>query len=182
MGTIQTMEAIKLILGIGQPLKGRVLLFDALQMKFRELKLRKNPDCPVCGTHPTIHKLIDYQEFCGIRGAEQVPQSAGIPEVTPADLKRELDRGRDVFILDVREPHEFQICRIPNSTLIPLGDLPKRVNELDSAREIVVHCKMGGRSAKAVDFLQKAGFNKVRNLKGGILAWSDQVDPSVPKY
>jgi adenylyltransferase/sulfurtransferase len=182
MGTIQAMEAIKLILGIGQPLKGRVLLFDALQMKFRELKLHKNPDCPVCGQHPTVHKLIDYQQFCGIRGAEQVPQTAGIPEVTPADLKRELDRGRDVFILDVREPHEFQICRIPNSTLIPLGDLPKRVNELDSAREIVVHCKMGGRSAKAVDFLQKAGFNKVRNLKGGILAWSDQVDPSVPKY
>jgi adenylyltransferase/sulfurtransferase len=182
MGTIQAMEVIKLILGIGQPLKGRVLLFDALQMKFRELKLRKNPECPVCGANRTIHKLIDYQEFCGIRGVEQVEQTKGIPEIAPAELKRELESGKDVFILDVREPHEFKICRIPNSTLIPLGDLPKRVNELDSARDIVVHCKMGGRSAKAVDFLQKAGFRKVRNLKGGITAWSDQVDPSVPKY
>jgi len=183
MGTIQAMEAIKLILGIGQPLKGRILLFDALQMKFRELKLRKNPECPVCGTHPTVTKLIDYQEFCGLRGVETAPATgATFPEITARDLKKEIDQGRELVILDVREPHEFQIGRIPGSTLIPLGDLPKRVNELDPDRELVVHCKMGGRSAKAVEFLRQAGFQKVRNLQGGILAWSDQVDASVPKY
>ncbi|HZT74580.1 MAG TPA: molybdopterin-synthase adenylyltransferase MoeB [Terriglobales bacterium] len=184
MGTIQAMEAIKLILGIGEPLKNRVLLFDALQMKFRQLKLRKNPECPVCGSHPTIHKLIDYQEFCGIRGAETAPaaESNGVRQVTPRELKQELDRGEDVFILDVREPHEFDICRIPGALLIPLGQLPARLNELDPQRNIVAHCKMGGRSAKAVAFLQQQGFTNVRNLAGGILAWSDQVDPSVPKY
>jgi len=185
MGTIQAMEAIKLILGIGQPLKGRILLFDALQMKFRELKLRKNPECPVCGTQPTVTKLIDYQEFCGLRGVETAPavSAAGaLPEITAKDLKKEIDQGRDLVILDVREPHEFQIGRIPGSTLIPLGDLPKRVNELDPDRDLVVHCKMGGRSAKAVEFLRQSGFQKVRNLQGGILAWSEQVDASVPKY
>lgn len=182
MGCIQAMETLKLILGNGQPLVGRLLLFDALRMRFRELKLHKNPDCPMCGEHRTIHKLIDYAEFCGIRGEEKETEvSSEIPEITPKELKARLDRGDDVFILDVREPHEYQICNL-RGHLIPLGDLPKRVSELDSSREIVAHCRSGKRSADAVQFLSKAGFRKVWNLKGGILAWSDEVDPSVPKY
>ena len=180
VGLIQATETIKLILGQGEPLVGRLLLVDALGMKFRELKLRKNPDCPVCGTHRTITKLIDYDQFCGIRGEER-PVEANIPEMQVEELKRRLDAGEDLFVLDVREPHEYQICNI-GGHLIPLGDLPKRVNELDSSREIVAHCKMGGRSAKAVQFLRQAGFKKVHNLTGGITAWSDRVDPKVPKY
>ena len=182
MGCIQAMETLKLILGNGQPLIGRLLLFDALRMRFRELRLHKNPDCPMCGEHRTIHKLIDYAEFCGIRGEEkETAVSSEIPEITPKELKARLDRGDDLFILDVREPHEYQICNL-HGHLIPLGDLPKRVSELDSSREIVAHCRSGKRSADAVQFLSKAGFRKVWNLKGGILAWSDEVDPSVPKY
>ena len=181
VGSIQAMETIKLILGRGDALVGRLLLFDALAMRFRELKLRKNPDCPLCGERRTITKLIDYEEFCGIRGAEAPAATAQVPEVTPRELKARLDRGDDVFILDVREPHEYQICNL-RGHLIPLGDLPKRVHELDSSREIVAHCRSGKRSAEAVDFLRKAGFRKVWNLKGGILAWSDEVDPSLPKY
>ena len=180
VGVIQATEAIKLILGKGDPLIGRLLLVDALGMKFRELKLRKNPDCPVCGKHPSITKLIDYNEFCGIRGEEK-PVEAGVPEIQVEELKRRLDAGEDVFVLDVREPHEYQICNI-NGYLIPLGDLPKRVHELDSSREIVAHCRSGARSAKAVDFLRQAGFKKVHNLAGGILAWADRVDPKMPKY
>jgi adenylyltransferase/sulfurtransferase len=157
------------------------LLFDALGMRFRELRLRRNPSCPVCGDHPTIHELIDYEEFCGIRGEEFVPVTTGIPEITPRELKARLDRGDDLFILDVREPHEYQICNLQGH-LIPLGELPKRASELDSSREIVAHCRSGKRSADAVQFLQQAGFRKIWNLKGGILAWSDEVDPSVPKY
>jgi molybdopterin/thiamine biosynthesis adenylyltransferase/rhodanese-related sulfurtransferase len=181
VGSLQAMETIKLILGIGQPLAGRLLLFDALGMKFRELKLRRNPDCAVCGDHPTIKKLIDYEEFCGIRGEEVVPDMTGIPEITPTDLKARLDKGDDLYILDVREPHEYKICNL-NGHLIPLGELPSRVSELDSAREIVAHCRSGVRSGKAVEFLQQAGFRKIWNLKGGILAWADDVDPSMPKY
>jgi len=181
VGAIQANETIKLIIGRGDVLKGRLLLFDALKMKFRELKLRKNPDCPVCGAHPTVTKLIDYYEFCGVRGEEAPQPAVQVPEMEPAALKRKLDAGEDIFILDVREPHEFQICHL-NGTLIPLGDLPRRVHELDSARAIVAHCRSGQRSARAVEFLQQAGFRKVWNLKGGILAWSDQVDPTVPKY
>jgi sulfur-carrier protein adenylyltransferase/sulfurtransferase len=180
VGIIQATETVKLILGKGDPLIGRVLLVDALGMKFRELKLRQNPDCPVCGKNPTVTKLIDYQEFCGIRG-EEAPVTANVPEITPEQLKARLDKKDDVFILDVREPHEYQICNL-NGYLIPLGDLPKRVHELDSSREIVAHCRSGVRSAKAVDFLRQAGFKKVKNLAGGILAWSDKVDPTVPKY
>ena len=180
VGVIQATEAIKLILGKGDPLIGRLLLVDALGMKFRELKLRKNPDCPVCGKHPSITKLIDYNEFCGIRGEEK-PMEVGVPEIQVEELKRRLDSGEDVFVLDVREPHEYQICNI-NGYLIPLGDLPKRVHELDSSREIVAHCRSGARSAKAVDFLLQAGFKKVHNLAGGILAWADRVDPKMPKY
>jgi adenylyltransferase/sulfurtransferase len=181
VGTIQAAETLKLVMGSGQPLVGRLLLFDALAMKFRELKLRKNPECPVCGEHPTVTKLIDYVEFCGIRGEDAPVTTTNLPEITPRDMKARLDRGDDLFILDVRETHEYQICNL-NGHLIPLGELARRVHELDSSREIVAHCRTGKRSGDAVDFLRKAGFKKIWNLKGGILAWSDEVDPTVPKY
>jgi molybdopterin/thiamine biosynthesis adenylyltransferase/rhodanese-related sulfurtransferase len=181
VGSLQAVETIKLILGAGDPLVGRLLLFDALGMKFRELKLKKNPDCPLCGTNRTVTKLIDYEEFCGIRGEEAPAAVTTVPEITPRELKQRLDRGDDLFVLDVREPHEYQICNI-NGYLLPLGDLPRRVNELDSSREIVAQCRSGKRSAEAAEFLRKAGFRKIWNLKGGILAWSDEVDPSMPKY
>jgi sulfur-carrier protein adenylyltransferase/sulfurtransferase len=183
VGLIQATEAIKLILGSGDPLIGRLLLVDALGMKFRELKLRKNPDCVVCGTHPTVTKLIDYEEFCGLRGQEKpvTTPPAGVPEITVEELKQQLDAKQDVFVLDVREPHEYTICNI-SGHLIPLGDLPKRVQELDPNKETVVHCRSGGRSAKAVQFLQQAGFTKAKNLQGGILAWADRIDPKMPKY
>jgi molybdopterin/thiamine biosynthesis adenylyltransferase/rhodanese-related sulfurtransferase len=182
VGAIQAAETLKLIIAKGEPLIGRLLLFDALAMRFRELKLRKDPKCLVCGEHPTIQKLIDYDQFCGIRGEESVsPAQTTVPEIAPRELKSRLDRGDNLFILDVREPHEYQICNI-GGHLIPLGDLSRRVNELDSSREIVAHCRSGKRSAEAVEFLRSAGFRKVLNLKGGILAWSDEVDPTVPKY
>lgn len=181
VGAIQAMETIKLILGSGDHLVGRLLVFDALAMRFRELKLRKNPECPVCGEHRTITELIDYEEFCGIRGEEAPAPQAQVPEIAPRELKARLDRGDNVFILDVREPHEYKICNL-SGYLIPLGELARRAHELDSSREIVAHCRSGKRSAEAVEFLRKAGFRKVWNLKGGILAWSDEVDPSVPKY
>jgi molybdopterin/thiamine biosynthesis adenylyltransferase/rhodanese-related sulfurtransferase len=181
VGSIQAAETLKLIIGKGEPLVGRLLLFDALSMRFRELKLRKNPECPVCGAHPTVTKLIDYAEFCGVRGEEAPVPVSTAPEITPRELKARLNRGDDLFILDVREPHEYQICNI-GGYLIPLGDLSRRVSELDSSREIVAHCRSGKRSAEASEFLRQAGFRKVLNLKGGILAWSDEVDPSVPKY
>lgn len=182
VGAIQAAETLKLIIAKGEPLIGRLLLFDALAMRFRELKLRKDPKCLVCGEHPTIQKLIDYDQFCGIRGEESVsPAQTTVPEIAPRELKSRLDRGDNLFILDVREPHEYQICNI-GGYLIPLGDLSRRVNELDSSREIVAHCRSGKRSAEAVEFLRSAGFRKVLNLKGGILAWSDEVDPTVPKY
>ena len=181
VGSIQAMETIKLILGTGEPLVGRLLLFDALAMRFRELKLRKNPDCPMCGKNRTITKLIDYEEFCGIRGEEAPAMTDGIPEITATELKARQDRGDKLFILDVREPHEYQICNL-NGKLIPLGELPRRVNELDSSVEMVVHCRSGKRSADAIHFLQTAGFKKLWNLKGGVLAWADEVDPRMPKY
>jgi adenylyltransferase/sulfurtransferase len=181
VGLIQATEAIKLILGKGEPLIGRLLLVDALGMRFRELKLRKNPDCVVCGKHPSVTKLIDYEEFCGLRGQEQPVANTGIPEITVEELKQRLDAKDDLFILDVREPHEYKICNL-NGYLIPLNDLPKRVNELDPSKDMVVHCRSGGRSAKAVEFLRQAGFTKAKNLTGGILAWADRIDPKVPKY
>lgn len=180
VGVMQATEATKLILGTGDPLIGRLLLVDALGMKFRELKLRKNPDCPACGTHRTIKELIDYNEFCGIRGEEKAVENQ-VPTISVEELKQRRDAGEDVFVLDVREPHEYQICNIQGH-LIPLNDLPKRVHELDSSREIVAHCRSGARSAKAVEFLRQSGFTKVRNLTGGILAWADKIDPSMPKY
>jgi len=182
IGVIQATEAIKLILGSGQPLIGRLLLYDALQMRFRELKLRRDPECPICGDHPTIHALIDYDQFCGVVPAQAQPASTGVPEVTVEQLKAKIDKGDDFFLLDVREPNEYQICRIAGSTLIPLGELAQRTGELDRNKEMIVHCKMGGRSAKAVSLLQERGFNRVSNLKGGILAWIDRIDPSQSKY
>jgi molybdopterin/thiamine biosynthesis adenylyltransferase/rhodanese-related sulfurtransferase/molybdopterin converting factor small subunit len=183
IGMIQATETMKLIMGIGEPLIGRFLIYDALKMKFRELKLRKDPDCPVCGTHPTVTKLIDYEQFCGIVPAapERVTMNSAT-EITTVELKQRLDRGDDVKIVDVREPNEYQINRIAGSVLIPLGDVPKRYNELNPDDEIVVQCKSGARSAKAADFLRSVGFKKVLNLKGGILDWIDKVDPSQPKY
>jgi len=185
IGVIQATEAIKVMLGIGEPLIGRFLIYDALKMKFRELKLRKDPECPVCGTNPTVTKLIDYEQFCGIRPEPQA-QSSGATvsewEITPVELKKKLDAGERPFILDVREPNEYQINKIPGSTLIPLGELPRRYQELDPEQDIVVNCKMGGRSAKAVDYLKSVGFKRVKNLRGGILEWIDKVDPTQPKY
>jgi adenylyltransferase/sulfurtransferase len=185
IGVIQATESIKVMLGIGEPLIGRFLIYDALKMKFRELKLRRDPECPVCGDRPTVKKLIDYEQFCGIR-PESHDQTAGVGmsdwEITTVELKQRMDKGDDLFILDVREPNEYQINRIPGSTLIPLGELPRRYQELPKDREIVTQCKMGGRSAKAMEFLKTVGFTKVKNLKGGILDWIDKVDPSQPKY
>jgi len=188
IGTIQATEAIKLILGVGEPLVGRFLIYDALRMRFRELKLRRDPECPVCGDTPTVRELIDYEQFCGIRPAAQTAAAAALPpeqEMSVEQLKGAIDKKDRLFILDVREPQEFQICRIPGSTLIPLGELPNRLGELPSgpdAPAIVVHCKMGGRSAKAVKLLRDRGVTNARNLTGGILAWIDRVDPSQPKY
>ena len=185
IGTIQATEAIKLIIGAGEPLAGRFLIFDALRMRFRELKLRKDPDCPVCGTNPTIRELIDYDQFCGVTSPVDVEQKMDIDqdfEVTVIDLQKSLEAKRDVLLVDVREPQEYEICRIPGSTLIPLGDLSKRMHELDEFRDIIVHCKSGVRSAKAVRSLREAGFSRTKNLKGGILDWIDQVDPTQPKY
>jgi adenylyltransferase/sulfurtransferase len=183
IGIVQATETVKLILGTGEPLVGRLILYDALAMRFRELKLRKNPECPMCGPNRTITQLIDYYQFCGIPQQQEGP-APGLAEgeIDPVEVKRKMDAREDFVLIDVREPHEWQICRIPQATLIPLGELPKRVNELDTADEIVAHCKSGVRSGKAVDFLKQAGFRKVKNMKGGILAWSDKVDPSVPKY
>ncbi len=181
VGCFQALQTIKLILGVGEPLIGRLLLFDALGMKFRELKLHKNPECPVCGPNPTITGLIDYEQFCGIRGEEHVPDMK-VPEITPVQLKQMMVEHREFVLIDVREPHEYQICKIPGSRLIPLGEVPRHMNELSTADDLVVHCRSGVRSAKAVETLMKAGFRRIHNLKGGILAWSQEVDPSVPKY
>ena len=183
IGVIQATETVKLIMGIGEPLIGRFLIYDALRMKFRELKLKKDPDCPVCGTHPTVKHLIDYEQFCGILPTKPEPVTVNsATEITPVELKQRLDRGDTLKIVDVREPNEYQINRIAGSTLIPLGDIPKRYTELDPEAEIVVQCKMGGRSAKAADFLRSVGFKRVLNLKGGILEWIEKVDPTQPKY
>ncbi|MGC9998579.1 MAG: molybdopterin-synthase adenylyltransferase MoeB [Bryobacteraceae bacterium] len=181
IGLIQATEVVKLILGLGESLQGRLLLYDALAMRFRELKLRKDPDCPICGTHRTITKLIDYNQFCGVPQASATPATVA-GEIDPVAVKARLDSGEDFQLIDVREPQEYQICNIPQARLIPLGELPKRLHELDRSRPVVVHCKTGGRSAKAADLLRQNGFTGVLNMTGGILAWSDKVDPAVPKY
>jgi len=185
IGLIQATETVKLILGIGEPLVGRLLLYDALGMRFRELKLRKNSECPVCGAHPTITKLIDYHQFCGVPRQEAAPaQEAKVNdgEIDVTELKQKLDRGDQFVLIDVREPHEYQIARIPGARLIPLGEFSKHVGEFDKDADIVIHCKSGGRSARACGILRQAGFAHVRNVVGGITAWSDKVDPGVPKY
>ncbi len=183
IGVIQATEAVKFILGRGRSLIGRLLLYDALEMKFRELKLRKNPACPLCGEKPSIRALIDYDQFCGISPQPTVSPATADPfDITPEQLKARLDRGEELTIVDVREPHEYQINQLPNSILIPLGQVASRLNELNPEEEIVVHCKMGGRGAKAVDLMRKAGFSKVKNLKGGIDLWAQKVDPSMPRY
>ncbi|MCA1728124.1 MAG: molybdopterin-synthase adenylyltransferase MoeB [Actinobacteria bacterium] len=181
IGTIQATETVKLILGIGEPLIGRLLLYDALGMSFREMKLRKDPNCPVCGENPTVTELIDYQEFCGIPQAQAAEQENGVPEITVQDLKQKLDNGEDVNVLDVRERHEYEVANL-GVKLIPLGELPQRLAELDQDESFAIHCKTGGRSAKAVKLLQDAGFQHVYNVKGGITAWSEEIDPSIPKY
>ena len=194
VGLLQATEVIKLILGIGDPLVGRLLLVDALATKFRELKLRKNPDCPVCGTHPTVTALIDYNQFCGVAGAQEstgesavkqsspaaLPPQMGIPQIPVAELKRRRDAGENPFVLDVREPWEYQIANL-GGTLIPLGELPNRTAELPRDRPIVAQCKSGGRSQKAAEMLKAQGF-EVENLAGGILGWATEIDPKVPKY
>jgi adenylyltransferase/sulfurtransferase len=183
VGVIQATEAIKLVLGNGTPLIGRLLLVDALNMRFRELKLRKNPECPVCGENPTVTELIDYQNFCGI--LPETPQEKnvknGIPQITVKELKQRLDAGENVQLIDVREPWEYQIAQI-GGKLIPQNDLPQRLADIDRDREVVVHCKSGGRSQRIAEFLKQSGYSRVVNVAGGITAWSDEIDPKVPKY
>ena len=183
VGTMQALEVIKLVLGEGDPLIGRLLLFDALKMRFRELKLRKDPECALCSEHATIKELIDYEQFCGLPRQEPVAASrSGVPTISPEELKALLDKKEDVYILDVREPQEWNIAHLEKAKLIPLGELPQAMNQLSSADDIVVHCRSGPRSARAVQFLMEMGFRKVRNLEGGILAWAERIDPSMPRY
>jgi adenylyltransferase/sulfurtransferase len=183
VGVIQATEVIKLILGKGEPLIGRLLLVDALAMRFRELKVRKNPECPICGQNPTVTRLIDYQQFCGITPeiSQEKPVKNNIPQISVQELKQRLDAGEDLFILDVREPYEYQIANI-GGKLIPQGEVPKRLAEVDRNREIIVQCRSGGRSQHIAEFLAKQGYPNVKNLAGGILAWADQIDPKMPKY
>jgi adenylyltransferase/sulfurtransferase len=183
VGVIQATEVIKLILGKGEPLIGRLLLVDALSMRFRELKLRKNPECPVCGVNPTVTKLIDYDQFCGIapEPAQAASVKNGIPQISVKEFKRRRDAGDDLFLLDVREPYEYQIAQI-GGYLIPQNDVAKRIGELDPAKEIVVQCRSGARSQKIAELLKQNGFERVSNLAGGILAWADEIDPTIQKY
>ena len=185
VGTLQATEAVKLVLGAGDLLVGRFLLFDALKMRFRELKVRKDADCPVCGEHPTVTEPIDYERFCGVAPPADAPAAADPAAdgaATVEELKRRLD-GSDAFLLlDVRETREFEICRIPGSVHIPLGDLPSRLSELAGRDDIIVHCKSGVRSGRAVRLLREAGYPGARNLDGGILAWIDRIDPTLPRY
>jgi sulfur-carrier protein adenylyltransferase/sulfurtransferase len=176
IGMMQAIETLKLILGIGETLVGRLLHFDALKVKFRELNLRRDPQCPVCGENPTIFSPIDYEQFCGMRDEE------AIPEMSPRELKRKMDAGEPFELIDVREPFEYEIARIDGAKLIPLGEIAERLDELSGEQPIVVHCHSGKRSAQAAQLLQQRGFANVYNLEGGIDAWSDQIDPNVPKY
>jgi adenylyltransferase/sulfurtransferase len=181
VGCIQATEAVKLIIGKGEPLIGRLVLYDALAMTFHEFKVRRNPKCPICGDNPTITKLIDYEQFCGVRGQE-APAGPVDGETTVEELKARMDRGEEVFVLDVRNPEEIQICRIAGSIVISLPQLPHRFRELDPNQEMIVHCKSGMRSAKAIAFLRQQGFTKLKNLKGGILAWAEKIDRTMAKY
>src|ERR1700728_4029570 len=183
VGVMQATEVIKLILGNGSPLIGRLLLVDSLNMKFRELKLRKNRECPVCGDNPTVTELIDYQNFCGIvpETPQEVNLKNGIPQITVKELKRRIDAGEDVQLIDVREPYEYQIAQI-GGKLIPQNDVPQRLAEIDRDREVVVHCRSGARTQKIAEFLKQSGYPNVSNVAGGILAWSDEIDPKIQKY
>lgn len=180
IGTLQATEVVKLLAGIGETLVGRLMLYDALAMQFRELKLRRNPDCPVCGEHPTITELIDYNQFCGIVPEPTPVVSAN--EITPGEVAAWLEHPDKPFLLDVREANEWDIGHLPDATRISVNELAQRLHELDPERETVVYCRSGGRSARAMEMLQLAGFRKVKNMVGGILRWSDDVDPSIPKY
>jgi molybdopterin/thiamine biosynthesis adenylyltransferase/rhodanese-related sulfurtransferase len=180
IGSIQATETIKLVLGKGGTLTGRLLIFDALEMRFRELRVGKNPDCPICGANPSITELADYDDFCGASGHKTF-DSSPVPEIEPRDVRARLDSGREILLLDVRDPHERALCHI-GGLLVPIGEIPTRLPELDPEREIVVYCRTGVRSARVVEILLRSGFNKVWNLRGGLHAWSDQVDPSIPKY
>ncbi|HET8656214.1 MAG TPA: molybdopterin-synthase adenylyltransferase MoeB [Longimicrobiaceae bacterium] len=186
IGVLQAIETLKLLLGIGEPLVGRLLLVDVMRMSFRELKLRKDPECPVCGEHPTVRELIDYERFCGYapQPTEENAMENGVPEITVGELKARLDRGERPTIIDVREPNEWEIGNLGEygSRLVPLGQLPQRLAEIDPDEEIVLHCRSGARSAKALAFLRGQGYPRLLNLKGGILAWSEEIDPSIPKY
>jgi len=182
IGCIQATEILKLALGKGSSLIGRLLLFNALDMKFRELKLRRDPECPLCGENPTISKLVDYEQFCGLPPEPAEPES-NPDEVTVAEMKRALDDpSLGIKVLDVRDPDEYQISHVTNVPQIPLGVLPQRFTELDPNQTTYIHCKSGVRSLKAVKFLQEQGFKYVKSVKGGINAWADEIDPSVPKY
>ncbi len=184
VGTIQATETLKLILGIGVTLAGRLVVIDSLNMKFRELKLRKDPECPVCGSNPTIKALIDYEEFCGLRHLDEAVQGPPPPDfhITSEDVKKRIDRGESLTLVDVREPQEFEIVRLPGAILMPLGDLERRLPELDPARELIVYCHRGVRSVRAVAYMRHLGFTRARNLVGGITEWTDKVDPSLPRY
>jgi adenylyltransferase/sulfurtransferase len=184
VGAIQANEAIKLVLDAPDTLINRLLMFDAWHMKFREFKVRKDPHCPICGENPTIKELIDYEEFCGLREQPAISiEPSPLEEISAVELKRRLDENKELQLIDVREPNEYEIARISGSRLIPLNQVVSRMNEIDPSKETVVHCKGGVRSAKAIEGLKKAGFSgKLINLRGGITAWSDDVDPSVLKY
>jgi adenylyltransferase/sulfurtransferase len=186
VGSLQALETIKLILGAGESLIGRLLLFDALMLRWRELKLHKNPDCPVCGERRTVTTLVDYEEFCGIPQAiaADAAERDALVEITASELKERLDDGEPITIIDVREPHEWEIANLEahGARLIPIGQFAERMHELNSADPIVVHCRSGARSAKAFRQLHAAGFRRIWNLKGGILAWTEQVDPTLPRY
>jgi adenylyltransferase/sulfurtransferase len=188
IGTIQATEALKLVLGIGESLVGRLLTYDALRLRFEELRIPRDPACPVCGVNPTIRAPIDYEQFCGVPPADSPesgtpePRSAPDFHISPVELKARWDHGDRPFLLDVREPVEFELVRLPDATLIPLGDLVARQDELDPDIEIIVYCHHGVRSMRAVAYLRNAGFTGARNLRGGIDAWTDQVDPAVPRY
>ena len=185
IGVIQATEAVKIILGKGTTLSGRLLLYDAMEMTFREVKLRRDPACPACGDHPTIGDVVEYAQFCGLPPTEQQQQEEqplAEYDITPMQLKEMREQHPDLFVLDVREPHEIDICAIDGSYKIPLGEIGARYAEVPKDRTVVVHCKLGGRSAKAVEFLQSKGYTDVKNLAGGIIAWIDQVDGSLQKY
>ncbi|KAF0250592.1 MAG: adenylyltransferase and sulfurtransferase [bacterium] len=190
IGSIQATETIKLILGKGDSLIGRLLVFDALKMKFKELKIHKNINCAICGEKPTITGLIDYKEFCGVPNEDRGNTShsnhsnlvAGDYEITPQELKEKFDKSQDILVLDVRELAEYEICRIPNATLVPIGELFEKLTELDKNTEIVVYCKLGIRTSRAIHMLRDAGFNKAKGLIGGINLWAQKIDTDMPRY